>query len=104
MPINRSITNFVGAVHEMRAERRPEPIVLRGPSGGFNRQVILREAHRRARMLHCSGMPYRDKLALSLRSTWEMARKSGKPFSPSQVDRRWPRSRLLASANQGARA
>jgi hypothetical protein len=81
MAIQRRI-NFVGAMHEMRSERRPEPIVLRGPSGGFNR----------------------DKLALSLRSTWEMARKSGKPFSPSQVDRRWPRSRLLASANQGARA
>jgi hypothetical protein len=98
MTSRRSITNFAAVVSDMRAERRPEPIVLRNPSGGFNCQGILREAHRRARMLHCSGMSYRDKLAMSLRSTWEMSRKSGKPFSPSQVDRRWPLSRLLASA------
>lgn len=94
--------NFAGAMHEMRAERRPEPIVLRNPSGGFDCQGILREAHRRARMLHCGGMSYRDKLAMSLRSTWEYARKSGPAASAKAVDRRWPLSRLVANARQGA--
>src|SRR4051812_40264995 len=94
MAIQRSI-NFTGAMHDMRAERRPEP--LRTPEGGYDSGAIIRRAHRWARaMSHAT--PYRKRLGISLTSAWCLARSSGKPYSPKQADRRFPLSRLVANA------
>jgi hypothetical protein len=81
MAIQRRI-NFVGAMHEMRAERRSVVNVLRGPNGSWNKAGIMREAIRMARMLGRScGLSWREKLSISLRTAWKKARKSGLPFA-----------------------
>jgi hypothetical protein len=104
MATQRSI-NFVGAMHEMRASRVHTTEPLRGPDGSWNKGAIMHEAIRLARMLgRTGGLSFREKLAISLRGVWEAARKAGPPASPAQVDRRWPTSRLLASAGREVRA
>ena len=99
MAIQRSITNFEAVVSNMRAERRPEPIVLRGPDGSWDKQGVMREAIRLARMLGRScGLTWSQKLSISLKTAWAKARAAGRPASPSQVDRRWSKQRLVQSA------
>ena len=81
MAIQRRI-NFTGAMHDMRAERRPVVHVLRGPNGSWNKAGIMREAIRMARMLGTrNGHCWREKLSISLRSAWQKARMAGLPFA-----------------------
>ena len=81
MATRRSI-NFVGAMHEMRAERRRPVNILRGPNGSWNKQGIMKEAIRMARMLgRGTGLTWAAKLSISLRSAWQKARMAGLPFA-----------------------
>jgi hypothetical protein len=100
MPIQRRI-NFTGAMHEMRAARVHTSEPLRGPNGEWNKQGIMREAIRMARMLtRTCGLTWAQKLSISLKTAWAKARTAGRPASPAQIDRRWPKARLLASASE----
>jgi len=96
MAIQRSI-NFVGAMHEMRAERRrPERAPLRNPDGTFGRSAIMTEACRQARMLR-GGLSWQRRIAICLRSVWQSAKmEGGRSYSSRGLDRRWSRSRDLS--------
>ena len=73
MATRRSI-NFVGAMHEMRTERRRPVNILRGPNGSWNKQGIMSEAIRLARQLRAPGLTWARKLSISLRTAWAKAR------------------------------
>jgi hypothetical protein len=105
MTFRRSITNFDAVVSDMRSERRPEPTVLRGPDGSWDKSGIMKRAHQLARRLGPTcRLSWKERLGISLRTAWQERRLAGRPASPSQVDRRWPMSRLLASARQEMRS
>src|SRR4051794_39429027 len=77
MAARRSI-NFIGAMHEMRAERRQPATVLRNADGSFNKSGIMREAIRLARQLR-GGLIWARKLSISLRTAWQKARMAHAP-------------------------
>jgi hypothetical protein len=105
MTFRRSITNFDAVVSDMRSERRQQTFVLRRADGSWDKSAVLARAHQLAKRLTPScGLSYREKLALSLRTSWAQGRASGKPSSPSQIDRKFPLSRLVANARQGVAA
>lgn len=96
--------NFVGAMHEMRAERQTQREPLRTASGGFDRAAIMREACRQALRIRTDA-PWSIRVGLCLRGVWAQAkRESGKSYSPQQADRRFPLSRLVRNATVGALA
>jgi hypothetical protein len=96
MAVQRRI-NFAGAMHEMRSSRVHIPQPLRTPDGGFDRQAIMKEACRQARRFR-AGMSWQQRVGMCLRSVWQSAKLTGsRPYSPPQITRRWPASRLLAA-------
>ena len=72
MATRRSI-NFVGAMHELRSQRRraPVPFIV---AGRFDRAAIMREAIRLARQLRSPGLTWARKLSISLKTAWQKAR------------------------------
>lgn len=99
--LNRSITGiaWATALDSMRADRRPVVHILRGPNGEWDKRGIMRRAHQLAKRLGPTcRLSWQERLGTSLRTAWQESRLAGRPYSPSQVDRRWSKQRLVQSA------
>src|SRR5690349_23813609 len=96
---------FDTAMQGFRAERRQQTLVLRSPdTGAFLKSGVMLRAHQLAKRLTPScGLSYRERVQLSMRNAWAEARAAGKPYSSSQVDRRWSKQRLVQSARAASR-
>jgi len=82
----------------MAVQRSNESFALRKQDGGFDRQAVMIAASREARTMHTTFLPWNVCLSLGLRSTWEIARKSGLP----RRRRPWRQNPMLVLQQEAA--
>lgn len=76
MAIQRHI-NFVGAMHELRSQRRRRAPVQFVINGRPDRAAIMKEAVRQARRMGFGvRLSWAHRMAIALRSVWALARQS----------------------------